>query len=51
MPDKLKEMQELFEQEAAKYNVLPLDNYSFASGHSRRARARQRAKRSSPIRA
>jgi arylsulfatase A-like enzyme len=30
MPDKLKEMQKLFDQEAAKYNVLPLDNRSFA---------------------
>ena len=30
MPDKLKEMQKLFDHEAAKYNVLPLDNRSFA---------------------
>jgi arylsulfatase A-like enzyme len=30
MPDKLKQMQALFVQEAAKYNVLPLDNSSFA---------------------
>jgi len=30
MPDKLKQMQTLFVQEAAKYNVLPLDNSSFA---------------------
>jgi arylsulfatase len=30
MPDKLKEMQALFEQEAAKYNVFPLDNRTFA---------------------
>ena len=30
MPDKLKEMQALFDQEAKKYNVLPLDNRSFA---------------------
>jgi arylsulfatase A-like enzyme len=30
MPDKLKEMQKLFVAEAAKYNVLPLDNRSFA---------------------
>ncbi|SHG58554.1 arylsulfatase [Kaistia soli DSM 19436] len=30
MPDKLKEMQALWDQEAAKYNVLPLDNRSFA---------------------
>ncbi|MDM0011670.1 arylsulfatase [Variovorax sp. J22P168] len=30
MPDKLKEMQALFVQEAAKYQVLPLDNRSFA---------------------
>src|SRR5271166_4919897 len=30
MPDRLKEMRALFEQEAAKYNVLPLDNSTFA---------------------
>ncbi|MDM0084928.1 arylsulfatase [Variovorax sp. J31P179] len=30
MPEKLKEMQALFVQEAAKYQVLPLDNRSFA---------------------
>jgi arylsulfatase len=30
MPGKLKEMQQLFLQEAAKYNVLPLDNDTFA---------------------
>jgi arylsulfatase A-like enzyme len=30
MPGKLKEMQKLFVAEAAKYNVLPLDNRSFA---------------------
>jgi arylsulfatase A-like enzyme len=30
MPDKLKEMQKLFVQEAAKYQVLPLDNRTFA---------------------
>jgi arylsulfatase A-like enzyme len=30
MPDKLKEMQELFLTEAAKYNVLPLDNTAFS---------------------
>jgi arylsulfatase A-like enzyme len=30
MPAKLKEMQKLFVQEAAKYNVLPLDNDTFA---------------------
>ncbi len=30
MPDKLKQMQKLFDQEAAKYNVLPLDNRTFA---------------------
>jgi hypothetical protein len=30
MPDKLKQMQALFMQEAAKYNVLPLDNDTFA---------------------
>src|ERR1035437_4286164 len=30
MPDKLKQLQALFVQEAAKYNVLPMDNSSFA---------------------
>jgi arylsulfatase A-like enzyme len=30
MPGKLKEMQKLFAEEATKYNVLPLDNDSFA---------------------
>src|SRR6266850_5485853 len=30
MPAKLKEMQKLFDQEAAKYQVLPLDNRQFA---------------------
>jgi len=30
MPGKLKEMQALFEQEAKKYNVFPLDNRAFA---------------------
>jgi len=29
MPDKLKEMQDLFDQEAKKYNVYPLDNSGF----------------------
>jgi hypothetical protein len=30
MPEKLKQMQAIFDQEAAKYNVLPLDNDTFA---------------------
>ena len=30
MPDKLKELQAVFAQEASKYNVYPLDNRSFA---------------------
>src|SRR5258707_11724426 len=30
MPDKVKEMEALFESEAAKYNVLPLDNTTLA---------------------
>jgi arylsulfatase A-like enzyme len=30
MPDKLKELQAVFDQEAAKYQVLPLDNRQFA---------------------
>jgi arylsulfatase len=29
MPDKLKQMQALFQREAAKYQVLPLDNQQF----------------------
>jgi len=29
MPDKLKEMRALFDEEAARYNVLPLDNSTF----------------------
>ena len=29
MPDKLKQMQALFQQEAVKYNVLPIDNSQF----------------------
>jgi len=39
MPDKLKQMQALFVQEAAKYNVLPLDNSSFARAISPRPSA------------
>jgi arylsulfatase A-like enzyme len=39
MPDKLKAMQALFVQEAAKYNVLPLDNSSFARAISPRPSA------------
>ena len=31
MPDKLKEMQQIFMMEAAKYNVFPLDNSIFCS--------------------
>ena len=50
MPDKLKQMQALFEQEAAKYNVLPLDNAHFR-GRSRRGRAPRRERPSSPTRA
>jgi hypothetical protein len=30
MPDKLKQMQDLFYSEAKKYNVLPLDNSTLA---------------------
>jgi len=39
MPDKLKEMQALFMQEAAKYGVFPLDNSSFARAISPRPSA------------
>ena len=34
MPDKLKQMQNLFYAEAAKYNVLPLDNTTLARWNS-----------------
>jgi len=30
MPEKVKELQEIFQQEAKKYDVLPLDNSQFA---------------------
>jgi arylsulfatase len=36
MPDKLKQMQDLFYAEAAKYNVLPLDNTTLARWNSPR---------------
>ena len=36
MPDKLKEMQDLFYAEAKKYDVLPLDNSSLARWHTPR---------------
>jgi len=36
MPDKLKELQDLFYAEAAKYNVLPLDNSTLARWNSPR---------------
>jgi arylsulfatase len=39
MPDKLKQMQKVFDQEAAKYQVLPLDNRSFARAVQPRASA------------
>jgi arylsulfatase A-like enzyme len=39
MPDKLKEMQALFIEEAAKYNVLPLDNSQFQRAISPRPSA------------
>jgi len=45
MPGKLKEMQKLFVQEAAKYNVLPLNNDTFARS-LRRVQVRRRAKQS-----
>ena len=50
MPDKLREMQEMFLMEAAKYNVFPLDKpTSSASLHHGRVRLRVAA--NSPIRA
>jgi arylsulfatase A-like enzyme len=39
MPEKLKEMQDLFQQEATKYNVLPLDNSQFARANALRPSA------------
>ena len=51
MPDKLKEMQDLFYAEAAKYNVLPLDNSSLARWNAPAAQPDRRAAKSSPTRA
>ena len=51
MPDKLKEMQALFDQEAAKYNVLPLNNDTFARATRAAAECDGRDRRSSPTRA
>ena len=48
MPDKLREMQELFLVEAAKYNVFPLDNSIFDALHRRRGRAPPPGGTSSP---
>ncbi len=45
MPDKLKEMQALFDQEAAKYQVLPLDNRHVRACGRHRGRARRPARR------
>lgn len=39
MPDKLREMQELFFAEASKYNVFPLDNTAFVRALAPRPRA------------
>ena len=39
MPDKLKELQEVFQEEAKKYEVLPLDNSQFARAIARRPSA------------
>jgi arylsulfatase len=50
MPDKLKEMQDLFYAEAEKNNVLPLDNSSLTRWNAP-ARASPPAARPSPIRA
>ena len=51
MPDKLRELQELFLVEAAKYNVFPLDNSVARARCSRRGRARPPGGTCSPIRA
>ena len=50
MPDKLKEMQALFAQEAKKYHVYPLDNTQFQRAIAPRP-SPSRDKPSSPIRA
>ena len=44
MPDKLREMQELFLVEASKYDVFPLDNECSSAGCSHRDRARWQAR-------
>ena len=51
MPDKLKEMQKLFDEEAKKYNVYPAEQRYVCARDSRRGRARLRARRSSPTQA
>ena len=43
MPDKLREMQELFLVEATKYNVFPLDNSVLAAHHRAAAKRDRRA--------
>ena len=49
MPDKLRQLQELFIVEASKYNVFPLDN-SVSGAHWRRGRMPARGGTCSPIR-
>ena len=51
MPDKLKEMQALFAEEAKKYNVYPLGQLRNSSARSRHGRAPPRGRPSSPTRA
>ena len=50
MPDKLKEMQALFLTEAAKYNVLPLDNSGFVRVLTPQTERDRRENAFSPIR-
>ena len=51
MPEKLKQMQALFQQEAEKYGVLPLDNSQFQRAIAPRPSASRRARPFSPTRA
>ena len=44
MPDKLKEMQDLFYAEAAKHHVLPLDNSTLARWNAPQAEPHGRTK-------
>ncbi len=51
MPDKLRQMQELFLVEAAKYNVFPLDNTILEQPPAPTAERHRPGETTSPIRA